>query len=98
MEAVSAARRQRQMAARKARIWRTVSEVYRAVSSLSRGGRSITSNNITACLGSGLMRGSLSKRYFLSLQQQLNAGRMPPNPKTRLPQDVQAFWKHCDLI
>lgn len=98
IEAISAARRLRQMAARKAGIWRTVCEVYRAVSSLSKGGRPITSNKITAYLGSGLMRGSLPKRYLFSLQQQLNAGRMPPNPKTRLPQDVQAFWKHCDLI
>ncbi len=98
IDAISAARRLRLVAARKARIWRMVYEVYRAASSLSRGGRTITANNITACLGSGLMRDALAKRYTFSLRQQFSTGRIPPNPINRLPQDVQAFWKHSGLI
>lgn len=97
-EAISVARRQRQFAARKARIWRTICAIYRAGCWLNKGGRSLTSRNITAYLGSGLMRGSVAKRYTFSLQQQLNAGRTPPNPIKRLPQDVREFWKHCGLM
>ena len=98
LDAISAARCQRQMAAKKARIWRTVCEIHRAVSWLAKGGRPMTARNIRDYLGKGLTRDPLVQRYTFRLQQQLNSGRIPSNPNKRLPQDVQAFWKHCDLI
>ncbi len=98
IEAIAKGQHERRLAKRKAVVWRTVCEIYRAALWLSKAGRSITGANITAFLGSGLMRGHLAKRYTLTLRQQLNAGRIPPNPNTRLPQDVRAFWKHSGLI
>lgn len=97
-KAISEARSQRQMATNKARIWRTVCEVHRAVCWLAKGGRRITARNIRDYLGKGVTRDPIVQRYTFKLQQQLNTGRKPSNPNKRLPQDVQAFWKHCDLI
>jgi hypothetical protein len=90
--------RQRRLVAKRARIWRTVWEVHKAVSWLAQGGREITSRNITDFLGSGLMRDPIARLYTSRLQQQLDQGRMPPNPNNRLPQDVQAFWERSGLI
>jgi hypothetical protein len=98
LDAISAARFQRQMAIRKARIWRTICEVHSAVSWLAKGGRSITARNIRDYLGKALTRDPLVQRYIYNLQQQRNSGRIPSNPNKRLPQDVQSFWKLCDLI
>ena len=97
-EAIAIARHERQVAIKKARIWHMVCDVYRAVSWLNKGARPITSRNITAYLGIALMKRPLARHYYFNLQQQLKAGRSPSNPIDRLPQDVQAFWKHCDLI
>ena len=68
------------------------------VSWLAKGGRPMTARNIRDYLGKGLTRDPLAQRYISKLQQQLNSGRIPSNPNKRLPQDVQAFWKRCDLI
>lgn len=65
---------------------------------IAKGGRPITARNIRDYLGKGVTRDPIVQRYTFKLQQQLNAGRIPPSPNQRLPQDVQAFWKHCDLI
>ena len=47
LKAIASARHERRKAVAKARTWRTVCEIFKAVSWLAKGGRSVTSRNIT---------------------------------------------------
>lgn len=82
----------------KQRIWAIVCRVHRAFIWVQGSGLPLNSRNLCSQLGrGGVMISPLARKYFTVLKQQHTRGQLMPDPRKRVPLDVQEYWAHNGL-
>lgn len=97
MREFSKARNRVLLIRRKQSVWAAVLRVHEAFVSIVETHANPTQRRVVDILKSGVMRDPVARRYLNFLRRLHHYGRELPDPKMRVPKDVQGFWEHRKL-